>query len=77
MTIKAKVWIIVFAGTVLLTIAAGYWMYFSGDVAVARFVQSHAPISTGWAQGISATGKPPWVLVMLAVTVGLSRIIAG
>ncbi|MFH0822996.1 MAG: hypothetical protein V2B18_09610, partial [Pseudomonadota bacterium] len=77
MTVKERVWVILLAVGALLTIAAGHWAYFPGDVPVARFVQAATPASTAWARWISSTAKFPWVLVLLAVAVGLSRVIAG
>lgn len=72
-----RVWVVLFALTVLLTLAAGHWAYFPGDVSVALFVQALATRSTAWAQWVSSTAKFPWSLVLLAVTVGLSWRIAG
>jgi hypothetical protein len=58
-TVKEKIWIAMLAAVVLLTAAARYWTYFPGDVAVTRFVQAHAPVSTSWAQWVTATAKSP------------------
>ena len=77
MTPREKVWIALLAVAVSLTFAAGYTAYFPGDVALTRLVQSLAPASTGWAQWISSTGKFPWCLLLLAMTVVLSLRIAG
>jgi membrane-associated phospholipid phosphatase len=62
---------------VFFTVAARYWPYFPGDVAVTRAVQSLAPASTSWAKWISGTAKSPWNLVLLAVTAGLSWLVAS
>lgn len=77
MTQHEKTWIALFALAVLLTLAAGHWAYFPGDVSVTRFVQWIAPESTGWAQWVSSTAKSPWNLILIAVTVGLSWRLAG
>ncbi|MCX5877543.1 MAG: phosphatase PAP2 family protein [Deltaproteobacteria bacterium] len=77
MVLKEKVWMVLLAATLLLTVGAKYSPYFPGDVAVTRFVQGITPASTGWAQWISSTAKFPWNLVLLAVTVGLSWKLAG
>ena len=77
MTLREKVWIALLAVAVSLTFAAGYTPYFPGDVALTRLVQSLAPASTGWAQWISSTGKFPWCLLLLAMTVVLASRIAG
>jgi membrane-associated phospholipid phosphatase len=77
MTLGEKVWIALLAVAVSLMFAAGYTAYFPGDVALTRLVQSLAPGSTGWAQWISSTGKFPWCLLLLALTVVLSWKIAG
>ena len=77
MTLREKVWIALLAVAVSLTFAAGYTPYFPGDVALTRLVQSLAPAATGWAQWISSTGKFPWCLLLLAMTVVLSLRIAG
>jgi hypothetical protein len=74
---REKVWIALLAVAVSLTFAAGYTAYFPGDVGLTRLVQSLAPASTGLAQWISSTGKFPWCLLLLAMTVVLSWRIAG
>jgi membrane-associated phospholipid phosphatase len=76
MTPREKVWIALLVVVVSLTFAAGYTAHFPGDVALTRWVQSLAPAST-WAQWISSTGKFPWCLLLLAMTVVLSWRIAG
>jgi membrane-associated phospholipid phosphatase len=74
---REKVWIVLLTVAISLTLAAGYTAYFPGDLALTRSVQSLAPASTGWAQWISSTGKFPWCLLLLAMTVVLSWRIAG
>jgi membrane-associated phospholipid phosphatase len=77
MILKERVWIALMILMVLLIIGAGYFSYFPGDVAVARFVQWIAPKSAGWAHWISSTAKFPWNLILIALTVGLSWWRAG
>lgn len=77
MTQKEKVWVGLLALATMLSLAAGHWAYFPGDVTLTRFVQRLAPESTGWAQGVSSTAKFPWSLILLAVTVGVSWRLAG
>jgi membrane-associated phospholipid phosphatase len=77
MTLKEKAWIVLFVAAISLSVAARYWTYFPGDVALTRFVQFLTPTSTVWAEQLSATAKSPWKLVLLAVTIGVSWKIAG
>jgi membrane-associated phospholipid phosphatase len=77
MTPKEKTWLVLLAVAVSLTLAAGFWPHYPGDITVTRLVQSLAPKPIGWAQWISSTAGFPWSLVLLAVTVALSWIIAG
>jgi membrane-associated phospholipid phosphatase len=77
MRLKDKIWIGMFAVVLLITAAARYWIYFPGDVAVAQFLQALAPVSTYWAQWVTATAKSPWCLILLAGTVGLAWKFAG
>jgi len=77
MGLKEKIWFALFALALLLTFAAGRLPYFPGDVVLAKLVQSLMPASTGWAQWVSSTGKSPWCLLLLAITVILSFRIAG
>ncbi len=76
MTIREKVQTVLLIVVVSLTFAASYWAYFPGDVTFTRLVQSLTPASPGWALWISATGKPPWSLLLLAMTIVISWLIA-
>lgn len=51
----------------LVTLAAKYYAYFPGDVAVERFVQSMVPQNLTWAVGISRTAEFPWVVLILGI----------
>lgn len=77
MTLRERVWTGLLIIAVALTFAAGYAAYFPGDVALTRLAQSLAPASPGWARWISSTGKSPWCLLLLAMTVVISWTIAG
>lgn len=77
MVLKEKAWIALFIVAVLLIIGAGCLPYFPGDVAMSRFIQWITPVSTGWAQLISATAKFPSDIFLIALTAGLSWWVAG
>jgi membrane-associated phospholipid phosphatase len=77
MTPREKVWTVLLAVAVSLTIAVRYTTFFPGDVALTRLVQSLAPASTGWARWLSSTGKLPWSLLLLAIAVAISWNITG
>jgi undecaprenyl-diphosphatase len=70
-------WTGLFIIAVLVTLAAKYFAYFPGDVAVEKWVQSLAPQNLDWAQGVSRTAEFPWVLLILAPIVALSWGMAG
>jgi len=70
-------WTVLFIIAVLVTLAAKYFAYFPGDVAVEKWVQSLAPQNLDWAQGVSRTAEFPWILIILALTVAISWGIAG
>lgn len=61
----------------LATLAAKYYAYFPGDVAVERLVQSLVSPSLNWAQGVSRTAEFPWILLILGLIFGLSWVVAG
>ena len=52
-------WIAMFIIAALVTLAAKYYPYFPGDVAVERWVQSLAPANLNWAAGVSRTAEFP------------------
>ena len=66
-------------GVVAVTaaLAAHYFSYFPGDVAVARWVQSLAPGDLRWAQGVSRAVDFPWILLSAAVIFALCWTLAG
>jgi membrane-associated phospholipid phosphatase len=72
-----SVWIGLFILAVLVTLAARYYAHFPGDVAVERWVQSLFPQNLNWAIKVSRTAEFPWVLLILALVLGFSWIVAG
>lgn len=81
-TIRTKyagyaVWIGLFVIVALIALAARYYAYFPGDVAVERWVQSLLPQNLNWAEEVSKTAEFPWMLLILALILVLSWKIAG
>jgi hypothetical protein len=66
-------WIGLFILAALVTLAAKYYPYFPGDVAVERWVQSWFPQNLNWAVGVSRTAEFPWILLILALIFFLDR----
>ncbi len=77
MRTEYAVWIGLWIIAALLTLAAKYYAYFPGDVAVERWVQSLLPHNLNWAAGVSRTAEFPWVLLILAFVFALSWAVAG
>jgi membrane-associated phospholipid phosphatase len=77
MRTKELVWLALFVLAVLLTICFKYIPYLPADVTVTRSIQAILPESKSWAQALSATAAMPWILVLIAITFVLSRLIAG
>jgi len=71
------IWIGLFLIAALVTLAAKYYPYFPGDVAVERWVQSLVPPNLNWAEAVSRTAEFPWVLLILVIIVALSWGLAG
>src|SRR4030067_1122866 len=70
-------WIGLLILAIFLTLAAKYYAYFPGDVAVEKWVQSLVPQNLNWAVGVSRTAEFPWVLLILALIFVFSWIVAG
>jgi membrane-associated phospholipid phosphatase len=70
-------WIGLLIIAALVSLAAHYYSHFPGDVAVARWVQSLVPPNLDWAAGVSQTAKFPKILLILALIVFLSWVLAG
>ena len=77
MRTHSAVWIGLFILAVLVTLAAKYYAYFPGDVAVERWVQSLFPQNLNWAIKVSRTAEFPWVLLILTPIFAFSWIVAG
>ncbi|MGA2957294.1 MAG: phosphatase PAP2 family protein [Thermodesulfobacteriota bacterium] len=74
---KYVVWIALFIIAALLVLAAKYYAYFPGDVAVERGVQSLLPQNLNWAEGVSKSAEFPWILLILVLIFVFSWILAG
>ena len=77
MRIHYAVWIGLFILAILVTLAAKYYAYFPGDLAVENWVQSLVPQNLNWAIKVSRTAELPWVLLILALVFAFSWILAG
>jgi membrane-associated phospholipid phosphatase len=77
MRINYAVWIGLFIIAGLITLAAKYYAYFPGDVAVERLVQSLVPPNLNWAEEVSRTAEFPWILLIVALIFALSWALAG
>jgi len=71
------IWIALFLIAALVTLAAKYYAYFPGDVAVERWVQSMVPANLNWAVAVSRTAEFPWIILILVLIVILSWALAG
>jgi undecaprenyl-diphosphatase len=63
--------------TLLLSAVMASTTRLPGDVAIAGFLQSVAPEDNSWAEAITTSAKTPWNFILLAITILLSRLIAG
>ncbi len=70
-------WIGLWVMAVALILAAHYFPYFPGDVAVARWVQALVPGDLGWALVVSRAVDFPWILPIAALILALSWALAG
>jgi len=61
----------------LVTVATKYFANFPGDLAVERWVQSMVTGNLNWAEEVSRTAEFPWILIILALMVILSWVMAG
>ena len=71
------VWIVLFIIAALVTLATKYFAYFPGDVTVERWVQSLVPPNLNWADGVSRTAEFPSILLIMALVVAFSWVLAG
>lgn len=70
-------WIGLFLVAVFFSLAVKYYPFFPGDVAVERWVQSQVSQNLNWAVRISRTAEFPWILLILALVIILSWVLAG
>jgi undecaprenyl-diphosphatase len=77
MRAKYAVWIGLWIIAFLVTLATKYFIYFRGDVAVERWVQSLVPQNLNWAVGVSRTAEFPWVLLIIALIFAFSWVLSG
>jgi membrane-associated phospholipid phosphatase len=70
-------WIGLFVLAALLALAAKYYVYFPGDVAVEKFVQSLVPQGLNWAGKVSRTAEFPWVLSIFVLIFAFSWVLVG
>jgi len=71
------VWIGLSIVAALVTLTTKYFIYFPGDVAVERGVQSLVSPNLNWAEAVSRTAEFPWVLLIMACIFVLSWALAG
>jgi membrane-associated phospholipid phosphatase len=71
------VWIGLLIIAFLVTLATKYFVYFPGDVAVERWVQSLVSQNLNWAVGVSRTAEFPWILLIIALVFAFSWVLAG
>jgi membrane-associated phospholipid phosphatase len=71
------IWIALFIIAALVTLAARFYAFFPGDVAVEKGLQSLVPPNLNWAEWVSRTAEFPWVFIILALIFALSWVLAG
>ena len=76
MRFNYAVWVGLFIIAFLVTPATKYFIYFPGDVAVERWVQSLVPQNLNWAVGVSRTAEFPWILLIIALIFAFSWVLA-
>jgi hypothetical protein len=74
---KYGIWLGLSLVAASVTLAAQYYPYFPGDVAVAKWVQALVPDDLHWALVVSRAGEFPWILLILALVFTLSWALAG
>ncbi len=70
-------WLGLFFIAIFATVGAKYYPYFPSDVWLEKEVQSLLPGNLNWAVAVSETAEFPWVLLILALILALSWVIAG
>jgi undecaprenyl-diphosphatase len=77
MRFNYAVWVGLLIIAFLVTLATKYFIYFPGDLAVARWVQSLLSNNLNWTVGVSRTAEFPWVLLVMALIFAVSWVLAG
>jgi membrane-associated phospholipid phosphatase len=70
-------WVVLFVIAALAVLAARYYAYFPGDVAVEKWVQLLTGSNLKWAEVISDTAKSPWIFFILSAVFVVSWYLAG
>ena len=71
------IWIALFIIAAFVTMAARYYAFFPGDMAVEKGVQFLVPANLNWAEAVSRTAEFPWVLFILVIIIALSWGLSG
>lgn len=71
------IWPVLLVIAALAVLAAEYFPYFPGDVALEKWVQSLVPQDLNWAEAVSRTAEFPWLFLILALVFALSWVLAG
>jgi membrane-associated phospholipid phosphatase len=77
MRIKYAGWIVLFVIATLAVLAAKYYDYFPGDVAIEKWVQSLTDRNLKWAEVVSDAAKSPWIFYILVIVFVVSWYLAG
>jgi membrane-associated phospholipid phosphatase len=77
MRTNCAVWIGLSVIAFLVTVATKYYLYFPGDIAIEKGVQSIFPPNLNWAAAVSRTAESPWIFVIVAFIFTLSWLVAG
>ena len=77
MRVNYAAWVGLFLFAAFVSLAAKFYAYFPGDVAVEKWVQSWFPKDLHWAVSVSRIAEFPWILLILALIFALSWIMAG
>ena len=70
-------WIGLFIIAVLVTVATKYYLYFPGDIALEKGVQSIIPPKLDWAAAVSRTAEFPWIFLILTLISASAWLLEG
>ena len=72
------IWLVVFLViSAALTVVIARMPYLPGDVEVTRALQAAAPGDVRWAEWITTSGRWPWLLLLVAISVVFSLYLSG